>query len=61
VTIYESMLVIFILPTEPKVVAFKVITVLAVSGTIINYIVLIYRNWGSDYVIRPCRNTTVDL
>jgi hypothetical protein len=55
------MLVIFILPTEPKVVAFKVITVLAVSGTIINYIVLIYRNWGSDYVIRPCRNTTVDL
>jgi hypothetical protein len=41
VTICKSILAIFILPTNPKVVAFKVIAALATGNTIINYIALI--------------------
>jgi hypothetical protein len=61
VTTYESILAILVLPTKPKVVVFKVVTVLAVGSTIINYIVLIYHNYSSDYITRPYRSTTVDI
>jgi hypothetical protein len=61
VTTYKSILAILVLPIKPKVVAFKVVTVLAVGSTIINYIVLIYYNYSSDYITRPYRSTTVDL
>jgi hypothetical protein len=54
-------LVIFVLPTNPKVVAFEVITALATSGAILTISYLLYYNCNSDYITRPYRSTIVDL
>jgi hypothetical protein len=41
ITTYESISAILVLPTNPKVVAFEVVTALAANSTIINYIALV--------------------
>jgi hypothetical protein len=54
-------LAIFISPTNPKVIAFKVVAALTTSSAILTILYLFYRNRGSNYIIRPYRSTTVDL